>query len=89
MTEQQVHDAFDEIIVGMESGASTTGRSKVLVQSQGGRFVDVDSLDVSSNVQQLLKEVDAEGNGSVDDENVADMLHVMGMMKTLFGKGGK
>ena len=28
MTEQEVHDAFDEIIVGMESGAAKTGRSK-------------------------------------------------------------
>lgn len=45
MTEQQVHDAFDEIIVGMESGASTTGRSKAgiwkVIQVVSGCVVDV------------------------------------------------
>ena len=47
------------------SQESCVRRSEVLVQSQGGRFVDVDSLDVSSNVQQLLKEVDAEGTMTI------------------------
>lgn len=39
------------------------------MQSQGGGFVDVDSLDVSSNVKQLLKEVDAEGTDSTRKTN--------------------
>ena len=34
---------------------------QVLLKSRDGQFVDVDSLNVSDNVKQLLKEVDAEG----------------------------
>eukprot|EP00434_Breviolum_minutum_P029070 symbB.v1.2.025715.t1/scaffold2509.1/size77380/2 len=87
MTDQEVHLAWDEIIVGMDAG--TTSDKQVQLKNRDGQYVNVDSLNVSDNVKQLLKAMDAEGNGAVDDENVVDMLHVLRTMKSVFGKEGK
>eukprot|EP00438_Fugacium_kawagutii_P020974 Skav222227 [mRNA] locus=scaffold2099:34635:41640:+ [translate_table: standard] len=55
MTEKEVHDAFDEVIVGLEAGTEGTA---------------------SAQPKARLHRKNDTGNGSVDDENVADMIHV-------------
>eukprot|EP00913_Durusdinium_trenchii_P007020 g6604.t1 len=88
-TDQQVMEAFDEVIVGVgKDDQDPQASQKVVLKKQDGTMVAIDSLDVSSNVKTLLKEIDAEGNGCVDDENVADMLSVMRTMKHVFGSKG-
>ena len=52
-----------------------------MIKQADGTSVDVDSLQVSDAMKDLLKVVDADDDGVVDDVNARDALRILSSMK--------
>ena len=53
----------------------------MVIQNPDGSSLDIDSLNISDGMKDLLKVVDADDDGVVDDENVRDALRILATMK--------
>ena len=58
---------------------------QVVIKSADGSTVDVDSLEIPEGLKNLLKVIDADGGGVVDDTNVRDAMKMFTTMKALKG----
>ncbi|CAE7564443.1 unnamed protein product, partial [Symbiodinium microadriaticum] len=70
---------FDQITLGIREEPAEAG--KVMIKQADGTSVDVDSLQVSDAMKDLLKVVDADDDGVVDDVNARDALRILSSMK--------
>mmetsp|Transcript_63589 Transcript_63589/g.131705 ORF Transcript_63589/g.131705 Transcript_63589/m.131705 type:complete len:864 (+) Transcript_63589:81-2672(+) len=77
---------FDQITLGIREEPAEAG--KVIIRNVDGTSVDVDSLQVSDAMKDLLKVVDADDDGIVDDVNARDALRILSSMKAVFGSHG-
>mmetsp|Transcript_43837 Transcript_43837/g.102371 ORF Transcript_43837/g.102371 Transcript_43837/m.102371 type:complete len:854 (-) Transcript_43837:64-2625(-) len=80
---------FDQITLGIdEPPAEPASGKKVAIKHPDGSMLDVDQMNVSDNLKQLIRSIDADDDGVVDEVNVRDALQMFTTMKSIFGSNG-
>ena len=59
--------------------------SDMTLRTADGKEVAISDLDLSANVKQLLRQMDLDGDGCVDAENVQEVSEVLDVINENFG----